>query len=58
MAAADSSMQSVPPGGKAAPVSLGVIRTDLTQTIPVAAAASQMLPKIRGMAISVEPAGG
>ncbi len=46
------------PGGAAAPVSLGVIKADLMQTIPVTDAASRLLPKISGMAISVEPEGG
>lgn len=46
------------PGGTAAPVSLGVIRTDTTQTIELNAAASKLLPQIAALAISVEPAGG
>ncbi len=46
------------PGGKQAPVSLGVINTSLTQTVPVTETASRMLPAISGMAISVEPVGG
>lgn len=46
------------PGGKAAPVSLGVIKAGLTQTVPVTESASKMLPAISGMAISVEPEGG
>lgn len=46
------------PGGKAAPVSLGLIKANLTQTIQVTDAASRLLPKISGMAISVEPEGG
>ena len=46
------------PGGQAAPVSLGVISADATQTLRLAAAASQMLDSIQGMAVSVEPAGG
>ena len=46
------------PGGQAAPVSLGVIRTDRTQTVQLTAAASQMLSRIQGMAVSVEPEGG
>jgi len=46
------------PGGAATPVSLGVIKADLTQTIQVTDAASRLLPKISGLAISVEPAGG
>lgn len=46
------------PGGKAAPVSLGVINSDRTQTVPVTTVASHMLSAIWGMAVSVEPAGG
>ena len=46
------------PGGTAAPVSLGVIKANLTQTIQITDAASRLLPKISGMAISVEPEGG
>ncbi|MCE9641775.1 MAG: anti-sigma factor [Betaproteobacteria bacterium] len=46
------------PGGSAAPVSLGVIGTDPTQTIAVTSSAGKMLTTIAAMAISVEPAGG
>jgi anti-sigma-K factor RskA len=46
------------PGGSAAPVSLGVIGTDLTQTITVTDSAGKMLTTIVAMAVSVEPAGG
>lgn len=46
------------PGGTAAPVSLGLIRADVTQTIAVTERASQMLPTIAALAVSVEPAGG
>lgn len=46
------------PGGNAAPVSLGVIGADLTQTIAVTDSAKKMLTTIAAMAVSVEPAGG
>jgi anti-sigma-K factor RskA len=46
------------PGDAQPPVSLGVIKADLTQTIQVTDAASRLLPEISGMAISVEPEGG
>lgn len=46
------------PGGTAAPVSLGVIKASLTQTIQITDTASRLLPNISGMAISVEPEGG
>lgn len=46
------------PGGQAAPVSLGVIKTDRAQTVRLTAAASQMLSTIQGLAVSVEPEGG
>lgn len=45
-------------GGKEAPVSLGVIKASTSQTVPVTDTASKMLPKIWGMALSVEPEGG
>jgi len=44
--------------GKQAPVSLGVVAATAAQTVRLTEAASKMLPKIWGMAISVEPEGG
>ena len=44
--------------GKQAPVSLGVVAVSAAQTVRLTEAASKMLPKIWGIAVSVEPEGG
>ena len=46
------------PGGKQPPVSLGLMSADLTQTIPLNESASEMIGKVWGLAVSVEPKGG
>jgi anti-sigma-K factor RskA len=46
------------PGGKAAPVSLGLITTDRDQVMSIQPAVAQKMGGAWGMAMSVEPAGG
>jgi len=46
------------PGGKAAPVSLGLIKTDADQVMKIKPALADNMEAAWGMAMSVEPAGG
>lgn len=46
------------PGGKAAPVSLGLVSLDAVQVMTLPAAVAAKMPGAWGMALSVEPAGG
>jgi anti-sigma-K factor RskA len=46
------------PGGQAAPVSMGLITTDVDQTMPIQPALASRMEGAWGMAMSVEPKGG
>lgn len=46
------------PGGKAAPISLGLVTTDATQFIRIKEAHVRMISDAWGVAVSVEPKGG